>query len=122
MSERVSLPSGAWVELRDPATLRRGDKKRALKLVPIDEDVELSLGTALELSDGVLVVMITAWSYDLPLPVTLESLALLPMADGDALEELPLIREAHKLLYPEQAEKTAEQVTDPASPTEPSAG
>lgn len=121
MSERIALPSGAWVELRDPATLRRGDKKKALKMVPITEDVEMSLGMQIEMADGVLAVMITAWSYELPLPVTAASLELLPMDDGNALEELETIKAAHKLLFPEQPEKTPEQVADPASPTEPSA-
>ncbi|MEV5472737.1 hypothetical protein ACIRH0_04170 [Streptomyces sp. NPDC093675] len=120
--ERITLPSGAWVELRDPATLRRGDKKTALRMVPISEDAELTLATQLEMSDGVFAVMITGWSYDLPLPVTAASLELLPMEDGAALEEHPSIEAAHKLIFPEQAKKTPEQLADPASPTEPSAG
>ncbi|WP_019059938.1 hypothetical protein [Streptomyces prunicolor] len=118
---RIALPSGEWVELRDPATLRRGDKKRALKMVPIGEDVDLSMATQVEMADGVLAVMITAWSYALPLPVTAESLELLSMEDGNFLEENETIKEAHKVLFPEQPARTEQQVADPLSPTEPSA-
>ncbi|MFE5140306.1 hypothetical protein ACFRDV_21960 [Streptomyces fagopyri] len=121
MPERLNLPSGAWVELRDPNELRRGDKKRALKMVPISEDLDLSLGTQADMADGVLAVMIAAWSYDLPLPVTPASLDHLPMEDGNALEELAPIKAAHKLLFPDAPAKTPEQVADPMSPTEPSA-
>lgn len=121
MSERFALPSGEWVELRDPETLLRGDKKKALKAVPISEDADLTLATQHEMADGVLAVMITAWSYDLPLPVTSASLELLPMADGTALEENETIKKAHRVLFPDQPTKTPEQVADPASPTGPSA-
>ncbi|MCX5285694.1 hypothetical protein [Streptomyces sp. NBC_00198] len=119
--ERVTLPSGAWVELRDPTTLRRGDKKRALKLVPVSEDEGLSLGMQHEMADGILAIMITGWSYELPLPPTAASLDLLPIEDGEALEQNTTLVAAHKLLYPERVEKTPEAVADPASPTEPSA-
>lgn len=118
---RITLPSGAWVELRDPSTLRRGDKKRALHMVPFDEDGALSLGMQHEMADGVLAIMITAWSYELPLPPTAASLDLLPIGDGDELEQHDALVAAHKLLYPERVEKTPEAVADPASPTEPSA-
>ncbi|MEW2164426.1 hypothetical protein AB0912_15740 [Streptomyces sp. NPDC007084] len=121
MSERISLPSGAWVELRDPSELRRGDKKRALQMVPISEDMDLTLGTETEMTDGVLAVLITGWSFDLPLPVTAASLALLSLADGNALEGLDAVGEAKRLLFPQAPQKTEEQVKDPMSPTEPSA-
>jgi hypothetical protein len=29
-TERITLPSGNWIQLRDPQTLRRGDKKKAM--------------------------------------------------------------------------------------------
>ncbi|MBY8341812.1 hypothetical protein JYK17_17420 [Streptomyces sp. KC 17012] len=119
---RHALPSGHWVELRDPATLRRGDKKRALRMVPIAEDIDLTLGTPVEMADGTISVMITAWSYEYPLPVTAATLDLLPLEDGNALEELPEIQEAHKLLHPDQPAATPEQVADETSPTEASAG
>ncbi|MFJ6540493.1 hypothetical protein ACIQMP_07595 [Streptomyces sp. NPDC091385] len=122
MTNRIALPSGNWVELRDIASLRRGDKKKALKMVPLGEDMDLSMGTQMDMSDGVFAVMVTAWSFDLPVPVHPEALELLPLDDSTALEELPLIKEAHKLLFPQEPAKTADQVADPASPTEPSAG
>lgn len=121
MNQRISLPSGNWVELRDPAELRRGDKKRALRMVEISEDGALTLGTQIEMADGVLAVLIAAWSYALPLPVTAESLEMLPMDDGNFLEEHELVQAAHKMLFPGAPELTPEQLADPASPTEPSA-
>ncbi|MGW0795897.1 hypothetical protein [Streptomyces sp. NPDC002692] len=121
MPERINLPSGAWVELRDPRELRRGDKKRALKMVPISEEGDLTLGMPSDMADGVLAVMITAWSYDLPVPVTPASLDHLPMEDGNAIEELDAIKAAHKLLFPDPPAKTPQQVGDPMSPTAPSA-
>ncbi|MFJ8006069.1 hypothetical protein [Streptomyces fagopyri] len=121
MAERLTLPSGAWVELRDPSELRRGDKKRALRMVPLKGEAELTLGMPTEMADGVIAVMITAWSYMLPLPVTPESLDQLPMEDGNALEELEAIKAAHKLLFPDEPDKTPQQVENPMSPTEPSA-
>ncbi|MFJ6085175.1 hypothetical protein ACIQI8_27580 [Streptomyces sp. NPDC092369] len=117
---RHALPSGNWVELRDPDTLRRGDKKKALGLVPIDEDIELTLATEMQMTDGVLVVMISSWSFEFP--VSPESIALMSLADGSVLEDLPEIKAAHKLLFPQQPEATPEQAADPASPTEPSDG
>ncbi|MER8030743.1 hypothetical protein ABTZ78_17490 [Streptomyces bauhiniae] len=118
---RVALPSGQWVELRDPATLLRGDKKRALKMVAFDDEGAFTLGTQMDMSDGVIAIMVNAWSFNLPLPATAEVLDLLPIADGVALEELPAIVEAHKLLFPQEPEKTEVQVADPESPTVPSA-
>ncbi|MFJ4787560.1 hypothetical protein [Streptomyces sp. NPDC088794] len=117
---RHALPSGNWVELRDPDTLRRGDKKKALGLVPIDEDIELTLATDMQMTDGMFVVMISSWSFEYP--VSLEAIGLLPLADGTVLEGLPEIQAAHKLLFPQQPEATPEQAADPTSPTEPSDG
>ncbi|MDT0435603.1 MULTISPECIES: hypothetical protein [Streptomyces] len=119
---RHALPSGNWVELRDPADLRRADKKRALKLVGLAEESELTLATEVEMADGVICMMIAAWSFELPMPATADSLGLLSLADSAAVEKLPEIKAAHKLIFPEQAEATPEQVADPESPTEPSAG
>ncbi|MEU6347235.1 hypothetical protein ABZ883_40585 [Streptomyces sp. NPDC046977] len=118
MSDRTALPSGAWIELRDPATLRRGDKKRIMKGV---QSLDAELGVVYDLSDGLLQVLTIAWSYDLPLPSeSPESLDLLPIEDDQAL--LDLLEPAQKLLFPQPPEATPAQRADPASPTEPSAG
>jgi hypothetical protein len=117
MSERIALPSGAWVELRDPATLLRGDKKKIMRGI---SDIENPMATGYDLTDGLLQVLVVAWSYELPLPsVSPGSLELLPLGDDEKLME---ITEAGRdLVFPGKAEPTAEQVKDPSSPTVPSA-
>lgn len=121
-TERIKLPSGAWVQLRDAKTLRRGDKKKALKMVPVDENASMSLAMPHEMADGVLAVLVIDWSYPLPLPSeSVESLDLLPIEDDEALKKA--VAAAQKLLFPEMPDATdAKQRQDPASPTEPSAG
>ncbi|WP_329330722.1 hypothetical protein OIU81_02800 [Streptomyces sp. NBC_01454] len=114
-TERHNLPSGAWVQFRDPMTLRRGDKKRAM--ASVSGDVDKPLAMAYEMTDGILQVLIIDWSYDLPLPsASPDSLDLLPLADDQKLMELT--EPVRKLLWPEESAKDAK---DEASPTEPSA-
>ncbi|MBK3624908.1 hypothetical protein JHN59_08610 [Streptomyces sp. MBT49] len=119
MSNRFTLPSGAWVELRDPHTLLRGDKKRLLQGLPETENM---VYFALEMVDGLLALLVVAWSYELPLPSQdPKSLELLPIGDDEALSEG--VEPARLLIFPEQPDETSqEQREDPASPTEPSAG
>ncbi|MFI5814852.1 hypothetical protein ACIA7S_28335 [Streptomyces sp. NPDC051643] len=115
-TERVPLPSGGWVQLRDPHTLRRGDKQRALRAV---RDTEAGdVGAALDLGNGLLTVLIVDWSYPFPIPSEAPaSLDLLPLEDDDALEEA--VAPARALLFPNKPDP--KDAKDPASPTEPSA-
>lgn len=117
-TERITLPSGAWVQLRDPKTLRRGDKKRALAAVTGDTDKLMAM--AYGMADGLLAVLVIGWSYPLPIPSeSMESLDLLPIEDDEAL--MKAIEPARALIFPEPANPTdPKQVKDPASPTEPS--
>lgn len=117
-TERITLPSGNWIQLRDAHTLRRGDKKKAISLV---SDAERVVKMAYEMTDGLLAVLVMDWSYSLPLPSeSIESLDLLPIEDDEALMEA--IEPARRLVFPEPpnpADKKQQQ--DPASPTAPSA-
>ncbi|MFE5037161.1 hypothetical protein [Streptomyces sp. NPDC056683] len=114
-TERVTLPSGAWVQLRDPQTLRRGDKQRAMRAVQDDGG---DLSQALDLINGLLRVLIIDWSYEFPIPdQTPASLDLIPLEDDDALSEA--VEESRKLLFP--AKPDPKDVKDAASPTAPSA-
>lgn len=117
-TERVHLPSGAWIQLRDAKTLRRGDKKKAISMVT---DTERVVKMAYEMTDGLLAVLVMDWSYDLPLPsASLDSLDLLPIEDDDAL--MAAIEPARALVFPDPADpKDKKQQEDPASPTGPSA-
>jgi hypothetical protein len=115
-TERVPLPSGAWVQLRDPHTLRRGDKQRAMRAVKDTEGGEL--GQALDLINGLLQVLIIDWSYPLPIPgESPASLDLVPLEDDEALSEA--VESARQLFFPEKP--NPKDAKDPASPTEPSA-
>jgi hypothetical protein len=118
-TERVTLPSGNWVQLRDPKTLRRGDKKRAMRGVA---DVDHVMAMAYDITDGLLEVLIIDWSYPLPKPSeSPQSLELLPIEDDEALMEA--IEPARRLIFPNKPDPAdPEQRADPASPTEPSAG
>ncbi|MFF1284305.1 hypothetical protein ACFVY4_26635 [Streptomyces sp. NPDC058299] len=114
-TERITLPSGAWVQLRDPATLRRGDKQKAMRAVQ-DEGGDLS--QALDLINGLLQVLIIDWSYPFPVPgETPASLDLVPLEDDDALSEA--IEPARQMLFPSKPDP--KDAKDAASPTEPSA-
>src|SRR5262249_31980216 len=65
-TERITLPSGAWIQLRDAKTLRRGDKKKAMAAVT--GDGERLMKMAYEMTDGLLAVLVIDWSYPYPLP------------------------------------------------------
>jgi hypothetical protein len=118
-TERVTLPSGNWIQLRDAKTLRRGDKKKAISLVT---EMDKVVRMAYEMTDGLLAVMVMDWSYQLPLPSqSLESLDLLPIEDDEAL--MKAIEPARALVFPDPSDPSdKKQQEDPASPTEPSAG
>jgi hypothetical protein len=117
VTERVTLPSGGWVQLRDPHTLRRGDKQRAMRAVQDTDAGELS--QALDLINGLLTVLIIDWSYPYPIPSeTPGSLDLIPLEDDDALSES--VEAARTLLFPGKPDPVKDS-KDPASPIEPSA-
>jgi hypothetical protein len=118
MSERITLPSGNWIQLRDYRELRRGDKKRALKAV---EDPESLLGSSYDVVDGLLAVLVESWSYPLPLPSVDPSVVeQLPYEDDNDIVEA--VGPAARALFSKKPAPTEEQVADAASPTEPSDG
>lgn len=115
-TERIKLPSGAWIQLKDPHTLRRGDRQQVLRAV---QDPENLMASGLDMVNGLLRVLVIDWSYDLPLPnKSPGSLDLLPLEDDDAITEA--IEPIRKMLFPEKPDPVKD-AKDPASPTEPSA-
>lgn len=117
-TERHRLPSGAWVQFKDPHTLRRGDKHRALRAVRDTEGGDVAAG--LDLINGLLQVLIIDWSYEFPIPSeSPDSLDLLPLQDDDALSEA--VEPIRNMLFPSKPDPVKD-AKDPASPTEPSAG
>ncbi|MEU8968168.1 hypothetical protein AB0D11_02635 [Streptomyces monashensis] len=116
-TERIKLPSGAWIQLKDPHTLRRGDRQAVLRAV---QDPESTMAAGLDMVNGLLKVLVIDWSYSLPIPSESPgSLDLLPLEDDDALTEA--IEPIRKMLFPEKPDPVKD-AKDPASPTEPSAG
>lgn len=112
MGERHAMPSGNWIELDDWHGLRRGAKKRVLGNV---KDHERIISAAYDVMDGLAALLITNWSYPLPLPnASAESLDLLPIEDDDALAKA--LEPAQRALFPNAA-PDEKQVADHASPT-----
>jgi hypothetical protein len=118
MAERHPMPSGNWIELRDWHDLRRGDKKRAMSAIT---DTTRLIATTYEMTDALLALLVTNWSYQLPIPsVSPQSIDLLPIEDDDAL--LKLVEPAMAGLNGTKPDgDDPAQAADPASPTEPSA-
>lgn len=118
MSERHPMPSGNWIELRDWRELRRGDKKKALSGIT---DMDRIVSAGYEMADGLLLMLVTNWSYELPVPsVAPGSLDLLPMEDDQAI--MALVQPAIRALFATANPADPAQQADEASPTVPSVG
>lgn len=118
MSERQALATpGSWVQIRDPHTLKSGDKRRVLRAV---RDNAEAGEVALSMLDAIATVAVEAWSLQLPTPAQdVAVLDLMEIADYDKLSQL--LGPTQDALFPTPVEETPEQAEDPASPTEPSA-
>lgn len=107
------MPSGNWVAIRDPRGLTRGDKRDLIRRGG-RLDGQSQAEQIMAVQDLVHQLMITAWSYPLPIPSQdMESLNRLPLEDDDAFDNL--VGEVHKLLFPPAP--SPDQVADPNSPT-----
>lgn len=119
MSERQPLATpGSWVQIRDPHTLKSGDKRRVLRAVRNGAEAgELALG----MLDAIATVAVEAWSLALPIPAQdVKVLDLMEIGDYDKLSTL--LGPTQDALFPTPVDETdPEQVKDEASPTEPSA-
>ena len=117
MSNKITLPSGATVTLKDPKLLRVKDRKAVLKSSEVEGG---DLSRALALGDALVAMMIEDWSFDLILPsIKLESLGELEMRDYDALVDAT--KDAQSYLFPSLAD-TKENEQDPKAITENSNG
>jgi hypothetical protein len=113
MSEKITLPSGATVTLKDPALLRVKDRKRVLKTADVDGG---DLTRALALGDALIAMLIEDWSFDLLIPaLKIDNLDELEMKDYDALVDAT--KDAQKFLFPSLGE-TIENEDDPKAPTD----
>lgn len=82
MSQVITLPSGATVKLRDPATLLMKDRNKIMELANKQEDML----QAMAIQNGLIAVSVLEWSFDLiPPSVRPASLDELTPRDYDAL-------------------------------------
>jgi hypothetical protein len=112
MSNKITLPSGATVTIKDTASLKVKDRNRIMRAGDKGTDAErgIAIGNAL------LAIIIDDWSYDL----------IVPSVKEDSIEELPikdyvaLMKETEDLvkdLFPDLKD-TDENRQNPDSPLE----
>ena len=112
MSKEITLPSGATVKLRDPSTLKVGDRKRVIKATDKQEG---DLSKAMALGDALIAMLIEEWSFNTIIPsIKIENLDDLSMADYDALTEA--CKDAQGYLFPTLAD-TEDNSKDPKAPS-----
>jgi len=128
---RHALPSGGWVELRDPATLRARDQKNLLKSMNFEQDNKVATG--LDMTDGLIALLVTKWEIpyarDLVTTDTDELVPqgfVLPSVDIDVIDDLSLpdygeltklAREVQQVMFPKAPDPS--DYDDPSSPTGP---
>lgn len=112
-ASKITLPSGATVNLKDPKALRVKDRKKVMQIAESAEGGDLS--RAMALGDALIAMMIEDWSLDLIIPsVKLDSLGELDVSDYDYLIEQT--KDVQKALFPNLAE-TPETEKDPKATT-----
>lgn len=95
--ERVTLPSGGWVDLRPPETITERGRRPLLRLLNGVDFARMQNATETDftdeefdrfmmLNDQLAVAFVAAWSYEAP--VTLEAVQDLPTMDYDALRDI----------------------------------
>jgi hypothetical protein len=110
----INLPSGATVTLRDPRTIKSGERDKALRGLNLSDDNQLD--TIFDLTWRVASVLIESWSFDLiPPSIKIESLDELTLEDADVLREeiVPFIEK----LIPKFT-RTEQAAADPKAPTD----
>jgi hypothetical protein len=129
---RLTLPSGAYAEMRDPGTLKAKHRKQIARAM---NDAERVGGFAVDLVDGSLAVLIVEWNVcdpetgqELPLPsVSLLSLDECSDEDYNTLASEPMVEQFTRRTLEARMRAAAAQdnpdgYADPASPTAPSGG
>jgi len=112
MSNEITLPSGNTVKLRDPSTLKVGDRKKVIRATD-KQDGDLS--KAMALGDALIAMLIEDWSFKMIIPsIKMDNLDELSMSDYDALTEAT--KDAQGYLFPSLAD-TDENAKDPKAPS-----
>lgn len=127
----LDLPSGGWVELRDPRLIRTRDRKRIAAQMP-DEGTKAFVG--LSMAQGLPLLLVAKWSVpyaylsedgaedgtkagfngSVKLGITIDDVDALMTEDGDALTEF--CEPAMRFLFPKTA---SPDDMSPGSPTPP---
>ena len=95
MSKIITLPSGATVKLRDPATLLMKDRNKVLAVANEQE----GMMQAVALQNGLIAVMVVEWSFDLiPPSIKITSLDEMTPLDYGALADEAM--KAQDYLFP----------------------
>lgn len=112
-ANKIKLPSGATVDLKDPKGLRVKDRKKVMQIAESAEGGDVS--RAMALGDALIALMVDDWSLDLIIPsVKIDSLGELDVLDYDFL--IDLTKDVQKALFPNLAE-TPETEADPKATT-----
>ena len=112
MNKTLTLPSGATVELKDPATLLKKDRDKVLEMAGNAANETMQ---AVAIQDGIIAVSVLSWTLDLiPPSIRLASLGELTPRDYNAL--LGATAEAQMHLFP-NLNATEENTNDPKATT-----
>ena len=96
----VTLPSGNTVTFKDSSELRIRDRKAIMKS---SDGIDGEMAKALAFGDAIIIRLIKAWSFPLPLPDGVnDSIDDLTTGDYDALVEAT--DDAQKALFPSLAQ------------------
>lgn len=102
---RVELENGAWAELKDPALITNGERKKAVAAWASGGGSKMSDFDAF---DELLTACIVEWSFPLPIPrADRSSLDEIPIADANALYDVmrPVVREVFPNFAPDPSPK-----------------
>jgi hypothetical protein len=111
MSNKITLPSGATVTLKDPSSLRVRDRNRVIKA---GDGLSGDIAKGIAFSEALVATIIEDWSFDLLIPsIKAESLEELEISDYDALVKAS--EDISKILFPALAD-TPENKKDSESP------
>lgn len=125
---RHDLPSGGWVEIRSLESLKARDSKAVMRSLG-KVDVEKVMSMAVDMTDGLIAVMVTDWKIPYGDDWAIPSLCIMRDAETGTpvvLDELTaqdysqiqlLVQPAQKVLFP--GKPSPDDAADPASPTAP---
>jgi hypothetical protein len=127
---RLTLPSGASAEMRDPGSLKAKHRKQMMRAI---KDGDRLGGTLVDAVDGIIAILVVDWDVcdpetgeQLPLPsVSLDSLDEIADADYEALCADPSVKTLSQRIFKARTggiEDNPDGHDDPASPTGPSGG